>query len=99
MCVCVCVLYVPEGAEMVESYDWFPGTMRPCALGRMSGGRRGGGGGRQTENISRCDNNYREAICDKKRNVMQISLVQSAVLIFHQTTKRRETLCHRSCLN
>lgn len=41
--MCVCVLYVPEGAEMVELYDWFPGTMQPCAPGKMSGGRRGGG--------------------------------------------------------
>lgn len=59
MGACVCAPFVPEGAEMVESYDWFPGTMQQCALGKMSGGRRRGGGGRQAENISHCDNNYR----------------------------------------
>lgn len=37
---CACVRYEPEGAETVESYDWFPGTTRPCALGKTSGGGR-----------------------------------------------------------
>lgn len=43
------------------------------------------------QNISRRDNNHRVAICDFKRNVMQISLVQSAVKIAPWPTKRRET--------
>lgn len=46
------MLHVPEGAETVELCDCFPGTMQPCAPGKMSGGRRGkegGGGGRQTD--------------------------------------------------
>lgn len=30
---------VPEVAEMVELYDWFPGTTLPCALGKTSVGR------------------------------------------------------------
>lgn len=47
----VCALSVPEGAEMVELYDWFPGTMQPSAPGKMSGGRRGGGE-RQAQRIS-----------------------------------------------
>lgn len=84
--VCVCVLYVPEGAEMVESYDWFPGTKRPCAPGKMSGGRRRWRG-RQTEDISHCDNNHRVGIRDRERHVTQISLVPSASVIFHKNTK------------
>ncbi len=94
VCVCVCALYAPEGAEMVESSDWFPGTMQPCAPGKMSGGRRRRwreAEGRQTENISHSVNNYGVG-----RNVTQISLVQSAVIIFHKNTKWSETLCQRA---
>lgn len=46
--MCVCVRHEPEGAETVESYDWFPGTTRPCAPGKTSGGGRKS---RQTDRI------------------------------------------------
>lgn len=49
-----------------------------------------GGADRQTENISHCDDNYRVGICDRKRIVTQISLLQSAVIIFQKDTKHRE---------
>lgn len=62
MCVSECALHVPEGAEMVELYGWFPGTMQPFAPGKMSGGGRRRWGETEadkTESISHCGTNYR----------------------------------------
>lgn len=82
--VCVPSLSVPEGAETVELYDWFPGTTQPCALGKMSGGRRRW---RRAHNVSNCDSNYRVGICDRNKDVTYILLEQSAVIIFHKDRK------------
>lgn len=96
-CACVCCMYLKE----LRWWNCTTGFLAPCnhvlrekCLVEEEEVERG----RQTGNISHCDNNYGVGICDRKRNVMQISLARSSVIIFCKNTKRRETLCRRTCL-
>lgn len=74
--------WVPGGAERLESYDWFPGTTQPCALGKTSGG----GGRRQVRNWA---NNYGVGTFWQVQASCQLSPVRLTVATFHKNTKQK----------